>query len=335
MKKIYFLNLLLVLFIALNFAGCKKTDANKEEVKIKYHPATKEELKALVDNESINLGEIDTSKITDMSKLFYDNKRQNFKGIENWDVSNVKDMSGMFWRATWFKGNLNNWNVSNVDNMSRMFRGTSTFDSHLNNWNVSNVKDMSGMFMAAKVFDGDISNWNVSNVKDMSVMFQEASAFNQDISNWNVSNVENMTGMFSRAESFNQNLDNWNVEKVEAPDMNFMFVSSPMEHNKPVWFFDGEMTEKMYAISMEDGIFYPSTKEELELLLKNPKLSLDEINTSKITDMSELFMHIKRSNFKGIGSWDVSNVTNMRSMFWGAESFNEDISSWNVSRLKI
>ena len=65
MKKIYFLNLLLVLFIALNFAGCKKTDANKEEVKIKYHPATKEELKALVDNESINLGDIDTSKITD------------------------------------------------------------------------------------------------------------------------------------------------------------------------------------------------------------------------------------------------------------------------------
>ena len=49
MKKIYLLNLFLVLFIALNFAGCKKTDANKEELKIKYHPATKEELKALVD----------------------------------------------------------------------------------------------------------------------------------------------------------------------------------------------------------------------------------------------------------------------------------------------
>ena len=35
MKKIYFLNVLLVLFIALNFAGCKKTDTNKEEVIIK------------------------------------------------------------------------------------------------------------------------------------------------------------------------------------------------------------------------------------------------------------------------------------------------------------
>ena len=40
-------------------AGCKKT--------YKYNPETKEELKTLVDNENISLGDINTSKITDMS----------------------------------------------------------------------------------------------------------------------------------------------------------------------------------------------------------------------------------------------------------------------------
>ncbi|HEG5033987.1 TPA: BspA family leucine-rich repeat surface protein, partial [Campylobacter coli] len=38
--------------------------------KYKYTPKTKEELQALVEDESIYLGDIDTSEITDMSYLF-------------------------------------------------------------------------------------------------------------------------------------------------------------------------------------------------------------------------------------------------------------------------
>ena len=34
-----------------------------------------------------------------------------------------------------------------------------------------------------------------------------------------------------------------------------------------------------------------------------------------------------------IGSWDVSNVTNMLLMFSGADAFNQDIGSWDVSNV--
>ena len=113
MKRVYFLNLLLVLFIAFSLTGCKKT--------YKYSPKTKEELKELVDNESISLGDINTSKITDMSGLFKESTRGNYTGIENWDVSNVTDMSAMFYGATKFNGDISSWNVSKVKNMKDMF----------------------------------------------------------------------------------------------------------------------------------------------------------------------------------------------------------------------
>ena len=32
-----------------------------------------------------------------------------------------------------------------------------------------------------------------------------------------------------------------------------------------------------------------------------------------------------------LDNWDVSNVTNMVFMFWGAESFNQPLNNWDLS----
>ena len=45
--------------------------------------------------------------------------------------------------------------------------------------------------------------------------------------------------------------------------------------------------------------------------------------------MESLFLG---TDFNGdISNWNVSNVTNMRSMFCGCPKFNQDISKWDVS----
>lgn len=62
----------------------------------KYKPTTKEELKELVKDESIYLDDIDTSLITDMEGIFFQTKRKDFSGINEWDTSNVVSMKGMF-----------------------------------------------------------------------------------------------------------------------------------------------------------------------------------------------------------------------------------------------
>ena len=67
-------------------------------------------------------------------------------GLEDWDVSNVKNMNSMFWNCKKFNSDLSNWDVSNVENMGFMFKNCENFNSDLSNWNVSSVRDMRDMF---------------------------------------------------------------------------------------------------------------------------------------------------------------------------------------------
>ena len=82
----------------------------------------------------------------------------------------------------------------------------------------------------------------------------------------------------------------------------------------------------------------PQNRDELrsiieqELKSQGPNADLNFIDTSEITDMSNLFRDLTIRNIK-IDEWDVSKVEDMNHMFIDQEEFNCDISGWDVSNV--
>ena len=109
--------------------------------------------------------------------------------------------------------------------------------------------------------------------------------------------------------------------------------------------------------------YFPKDKNELKDIIEKRlkegnKVDLNDIDVSKITDMSKLFEDTdfngnisewdvsnvtnmsnmffackKLESIGDISKWDVSNVTDMRSMFYSCTYFNQDISGWDVSNV--
>lgn len=129
-----------------------------------YAPKSFKELRKIIEDRYDKLGpgtkknpidfnDIDVSNIN----LFYDGSIGIFEktkfeyiDISNWDVSNVEDMSFMFYKCEKLKfvGDLSDWVVSSVNDMYSMFDNCKKLKSvgNLSDWDVSGVKSMTWMF---------------------------------------------------------------------------------------------------------------------------------------------------------------------------------------------
>ena len=94
--------------------------------------------------------------------------------------------------------------------------------------------------------------------------------------------------------------------------------------------------------------YHPKNHDELLDLIKKllkergNEADLNDIDTSEITDMSELFQKASREwdslKFENIdiSDWNVSNVENMRYMFSGCKNLKSigDVSCWDIRNVK-
>lgn len=102
----------------------------------KYSPKTKAQLQELISDESVYLGDIDTSNITDMSKLFFEDEsgteihRLDFSGISSWDVRRFTSVRSMFCCAKSFKQDISGWKL--VDERKKeLHKGRNRYSSYV------------------------------------------------------------------------------------------------------------------------------------------------------------------------------------------------------------
>lgn len=225
---------------------------------------------------------------------YYMINEENYGAISfrNWDTTNVTDMSDAFssyYGITWL--DVTNWDTSNVTNMSNMFKNLHCLADvfGLETWDVSKVTNMSGMFedCGADMMDFDSPNYGNRVSLYVSEVISEYNNLSQvDISGWNLVSLTNASRMFAKSNiKIPLSLSTPNLENMSG-----IFSEART-------FLDNNNTEHTYYVP---NVSYGN----------NPILTW---NTSKVTDMSEMF---KRSRcIFNLSNTNTDAVTDMHSMF--------------------
>jgi len=142
--------------------------------------------------------------------------------------------------------------------------------------------------------NADISTCNVSSMTSMNGLFSGKTSLNQDLSAWDVSNVTNMANMFFGATSFNNGGAAMGWTTTDLTTMETMFQG---------------------ATSFNQDI--------------------SSWDVDKVTSFNKAFRGATAFNNGGAAlTWTTSNVlVDLEETFRGATSFDQDVSSWNVSQV--
>ena len=271
----------------------------------------------------IDLSNFDTSKVTNMSFMFFNMPNLTTLNLSNFDTSKVTNMSYMFQDVSKLTTlNLSNFDTSKVTNMNSMFAGMSNLATlNLSNFDTSKVTNMRGMFLdMSKLTTLNLSNFDTSQVTDMDHMFTAMRSLTTlNLSNFDTSKVTDMSYMFfSMPNLTTLNLSSFDTSKVT--DMNSMFVSMSNLTTLNLSSFDTSKVTDMNA--MFSGMSSLTT------------LNLSNFDTSKVTNMSSMFSGMSNLTTLNLSNFDTSKVTNMSFMFFNMPNLTTlNLSNFDTSKV--
>lgn len=320
-------------------------------------------IKALKDR---HINAWDLSNVTNMRYLFHHVEDFN-QDIGNWNTANVTNMKGLFYRAINFNQDITRWNTANVTNMGAMFIDAKRFDQDIGRWNVLKVTKKKHMFTGAKLshanqcsvveaFGKDEKMANeVLNITGSSSGFHlNGCLFAVDSTNmvWDINKDTRLplrnVGNSDEVCHVRVGLNRWQEVEVAKEhggvlqydlsrggeisgrhDVNVICerpnVAIYIANNEKYRSHIKQLTQwGSRGLKLSQNAFQGASS-----LVVEPKDTLLHIDR----DLSVAFDGVKEVNDVHIHEWDTSHVTNMRAMFYGARSFNQDISHWDTSNV--
>ena len=279
-------------------------DSVREEDKI----TTNEELKNKIKELYKEQGEGETLDVSSLTKFIKcDDFSDIFRGFYK-----VKQIIG-----------LEDWDVSSVKDMKFMFSFCKNFNSDLSNWDVSNVKDMHYMFYKCRSFNSDLSNWDVSKVENMTGMFSECDSLKIKPS-WYMKKLSKIT------ESIWSDIqDRSSGDTVRKEDL----ITTNGELRKKILELYKEQGEgeTLDVSSLTNRIKCDDFSDIFQGYTKVKHIiGLEDWDVSKVTNMFSMFWGCKNFN-SDLSNWDVSSVEDMGLIFSGCKSL-EQFPSWYINR---
>ena len=251
-----------------------------------------------------NVLDIQVGVITDCKKLFYQYKGSTLD-VSNLDTSKATDMSHMFYGCNNLTTlDVSNFNASNVTTMNSMFSSCSGLTSlDVSNWDTSNVTDMNSMFYTcSNLTNLDVSNLDTSKVTNMNYMFSNCKALTTlDVSSFDTSNVTTMSNMFYSCSKLTT-LDLSSFDTSNVTTMVNMFQDCDMLTALDLSSFDTSNVTTMFYMFLGCDV--------LEVL------DLSSFDTSSVTNMAGMFFICEKLKTLKLGNkFITSNVTSYNVMF--------------------
>ena len=169
-----------------NYASLEKVVF--EESFKKFEPTTLssffKELESLTS--IIGLENLNTTHVTDMSKMFYNCYKLNSLDLTQFNTGNVEKMNEMFYNCHGLNSlDLSAFNTAKVNNMYRMFYYCFVRTIDLSSFNTANVENMDEMFAGASlvvnIYASDsFKTDKLTNSKDMFYLCTKLPNFNKD-----------------------------------------------------------------------------------------------------------------------------------------------------------
>lgn len=286
----------------------------------------------------LDLTGINMSKVKRISFFFTANKINHFLS-DNFNTSNVEDMSFMFYNTATSNGdyseilNAPGFSTKNVKNMSSMFRLSQVTSLNLSGLDFSNVEDMSHMLRGSYLTSLNLAGLHIPKVKDMSYFVSGTRLSDYSVLEaLDTSNVENMSGMFSTIN---------NVSHFIFPNINMSSVNNMSE------MFAGSKFSSMDLTAINTSNIIDMSRV-FACMPELTSLNLSTFRTQNVRNMSEMFsqkisttelgtcdatIENKLQNLN-LSNWDTRNVENMSKMFYEAGKLTQlDLSNFNTNNV--
>jgi len=154
--------------------------------------------------------------------------------IGNWDTSKVTDMSSMFVTAISFNQDISSWDVRAVTHMNKMFFNATSFNIDIGSWNISKVVNMEYMFglitLGTEIYDQILIKWSELTLQNDVLFDAGFSKYSNDASlarqkiidsyNWaiidggSIENSANVTSTETLTETLTETFTDTNIETI-------------------------------------------------------------------------------------------------------------------------